>query len=298
MPNSDNLFSVSSAACCREYRNVRDAKTERLEEIRKHCEDLWREFQDYADGHFVSEFSRHFHQRWFEMYLAVSLLRRGIQIQSHGDGPDILLDLGDRRIWIEAVCATAGEAGLPDSVPQTPLGKVARVPIREYVLRIRTSLHDKARKFQTYIDKGTVCAHDTLTIAINTYGIDGIIPDIEDIMMRALYGRGDRILTFDKYTKELKSVGHNTITEVTKKSGSAVRTVPFLDGSMAHISSALVFWGNAANRPTRLGGDCALYPNLSCRYVWSQGVIPMGREWTFSECEDGWKGSPIDYLND
>ena len=38
-----------------------------------HCEDLWSDFWEYADEHFVDEFRVNFHERWFEMYLTVSL---------------------------------------------------------------------------------------------------------------------------------------------------------------------------------------------------------------------------------
>ena len=265
--------------------------------IKEHCEDLWKDFQAHADSHFVSEFSRHFHERWFEMYLAVSLLRRGLKIKSYNEGPDILLDIDDHRIWIEAVCGTPGEIGLPDSVPRIPLGRSGSVPVQEYVLRIRTSLQEKAKKFKRYIDKKIVCERDTLAVAINIYKIDGLMLGVDDLIMRALYGRGDMMLKIDRYTKELKSVDHRTAFEIVKKSGSSVGTMPFVDGSMAHISSALIFSSNAATLPGRLGNDCVLYPNLSCQGSWQEGVIPMGREWTFQECEDGWKGYPINYLS-
>ena len=189
MKNKSKLFSLSSEVCCKEYENVRDAKSERLAEIKSHCEDLWSDFREYADSHFVSEFCRHFHQRWFEMYLAVSLLRRNFDIRSRDAGPDILLQADGCRIWIEAICATAGEVGLPDSVPRVQMGKVTTVPVRQYVLRILTSLQQKAKRFNDYIESGMVCEHDTLAIAINIYGIDGVMPGMENITMRALYGR-------------------------------------------------------------------------------------------------------------
>jgi len=231
------------------------------------------------------------------MYLTVSLLRKGFTVHSQNRGPDIQLEIDGRRIWIEAVCATAGEIGRPDSVPKTAIEQVAAVPVREYTLRILASLQEKAGKFRTYIDKKIVRANDTLAIAINIYEIDGIMPGIDNVIMRALYGRGNPVALIDKYTGELKSVDHQGVMEVVKHSGSAVGTMPFIDGSMAHVSSALVFSNNAANPPKSLGDDCILYPNLSSQSLWHRGAIPMGCEWSFTECEDRWKGSRIDYLN-
>ena len=304
MASKSDLFSVFSEACCEEYKLVRDAKTARLANIKGHCEKLWEDFYEHADHHFVGEFCRHFHQRWFEMYLSVALLHREYELQSRNEGPDILLELDDHRIWIEAVCATAGETGLPDSVPQVPSGKVARVPVDQYVLRISNALREKARRFRQYIDTGIVRECDTLAIAINVYGIDGVMVDIDRVMMRALYGHGDMLLRIDKLTKEPKTIDHEIVTKLVKRSGSEVGITPFVDHSFPHISSAMVFWGNAGfwgnapNPPLRLGDDCNLYPNLSCVNVWRPEAIPMGREWVFVECEDGWKGSPIDHFSD
>ena len=299
-PRKHDLFSVFSDSVCIEYENVRDEKNSRCVQTKRHCEDLWTDYQEYADRHFIREFSRDsckFHERWFEMYFSVSLLRRGMQIESTNVGPDIALDMDGRRIWIEAVCANAGKAGRPDSVPSRPAGQVFDVPVREYVLRIRNSLEYKAKKFKKYKKEGIVCEQDILAIAINIYGIDGIMPNVDDVVMRALYGLGDMELKIDKYTKELKSISHQSITTIHKRSGSPVGTIPFVDDSMDYISSALVFWSNAANLPKKLGDDCVLYPNLSCRNSLPQGVISMGREWRFTEYEDGWQGSPIDYLD-
>ncbi len=296
MQNDCELFSISPTTCCAAYENVRDERNERCAQIKRHCEDLWNDYREYADSHFVSEFCLQFHQRWFEMYLAVSLLRRDFEIRSKDKGPDILLDMGDHRIWIEAVCASGGDIGLPDSVPQMPLGKVVSVPVREYVLRIRNSLQEKARKFQKYIDDIVVGGRDALAVAINIYGIDGIMPDVDHVMMKALYGVGDMVVEFDKYTRKATDVGHESVTEIVKTSGSPVGTMPFVDSSMSHISSALIFWSNAANLPARLGDDCLLYPNLTCRIPWREGAIPMGREWMFAESHKGWTGSPRDYM--
>lgn len=44
---------------------------------RAHCEDLWSDFRDFADSNFKREFAINTHQRWFEMYVTVSLIRAG-----------------------------------------------------------------------------------------------------------------------------------------------------------------------------------------------------------------------------
>jgi hypothetical protein len=50
--------------------------------------------------------------------LGVTLLDAGHSIVAPKPGPDFGLILGGQRIWIEAVTATPGDAGKPDSVPR------------------------------------------------------------------------------------------------------------------------------------------------------------------------------------
>ena len=306
MPYNGELFSIFSNTCSVEYRNVRDAQSaqpehvrEWLERAQEHCEDLWKEFRPYADRHFISEFSRHFHQRWFEMYLAVSLMRRGFEINSKNKGPDILMEVDGRKMWIEAVCVTAGELGRPDSVPRIPNGKLARVPMDQYALRILSSLQEKAAKLRAYIDKGIVLECEILAVAINVHKIDGTVPylHLDDIVMRSLFGLGGGLMKFDKYTGELKETDREIVSEIVKSSGSPVEVQPFVDGSMKHVSAALMFHCDAANIPKKLGDDCMVYPNLSCLNSWPTGIIPMGREWTFGEFENSWKLNQIDHLH-
>ena len=51
-----------------------DANANRWKLARYHCEDLWADFRHLADSNFKTEFASQTHARWFEMYLAVSLL--------------------------------------------------------------------------------------------------------------------------------------------------------------------------------------------------------------------------------
>ena len=75
MNRSRSLFANSHDAPSPEYKYVLNAADERSQEVKAHCEDLWCDFSKHADEHFLDEFPVHFHQRWFEMYLTVSLIR-------------------------------------------------------------------------------------------------------------------------------------------------------------------------------------------------------------------------------
>ena len=72
-----DLFSTPvSDKCSPIYKNMR-TEVERAESVtgiaaRENCQKLWLEYQKFADENFVTEFAKQTHNRWFEMYLAVS----------------------------------------------------------------------------------------------------------------------------------------------------------------------------------------------------------------------------------
>lgn len=189
MKKERGLFSDSSEPSCPEYQDVLNPVNEQCRVAKAHCEDLWRDFSGYATKRFLKEFRLHFHQRWFEMYLTVTFIRAGLTVEyrSREHGPDVLLTSAERRVWIEAVCMTEGQSGKPDSVPPLEHGKVVDVPIKQYVMRIRNSLDEKAKKFKTYLENGVVERDDVLVIAINGGSIPFLFPRLRDCMMRSLY---------------------------------------------------------------------------------------------------------------
>src|SRR5882757_1264405 len=52
-------------------------------------EDLWQEFEPYADPNFLAEFPKRFNQRSWELYLGATFLDRGYNLAQHdAAGPD------------------------------------------------------------------------------------------------------------------------------------------------------------------------------------------------------------------
>jgi hypothetical protein len=108
------LFSTGEAED-RAYCNLYNVVSPEARVGRKFAERLWTQYWPYADATFLTEIRRDFHARFWEMYLTCALLQ---QSQQHGYAiscpkrkkrgvPDILVEYGDLRIWIEAVTATA-----------------------------------------------------------------------------------------------------------------------------------------------------------------------------------------------
>ena len=256
-------------------------ENEHEEKARVDCEKLWSIFRDYADPNFKREFGFRTHERWFEMYLTVSLLRAGRQIRCPKPGPDVCLLEEGRRMWAEAVCANPGDPGRRDSAPATVPGRVYREPTEQYVLRIRNALDGKQRKYRKYMKEGIVSGGDVSVVAINVFEVDGIGPYIESHFRRALYGVGDPLIRIDRRSGEPLEVSNDVVHNVRKASGAEVDLRPFVNGTMGHITAVLGSHAHAFNLPSKPGEDFALYPNLSGDVPWPQEVLKVGRDRVF-----------------
>lgn len=295
MKMRENLFSHSAKGACLTYRKVRDAADDRYESVRVQCEDLWHDFAEHADVNFLKEFATNFHQRWFEMYLTVFLIRTGFEVKCPKPGPDVLVSVDERRIWVEAVCATQGQAGNPDSVPETKVGKTQKTPIPQYVTRIRSSLEEKAEKFRAYIEKETINRDDFTVIALNVSQISGLTAQhLDRCMLGSLYGVGDMVITFDRKSGRHISTDRENVQTISKTSGAQIGVQPFTDGSMENVSCALASCANAFTLPSTLGDDYVLYPNLSCSTRWTKNLLPVAEDWSFRETKEGWSRKKID----
>ena len=205
------------------YASLRAPSNSKAQRVRDYCEDLWRSYSYYAEPQFLAEFPIHFHERWFEMYLTVSLLHRGAQLQKTlPPGPDLLANVKGRRVWIEAVCGSGGEEGLPDSIPEPYFSKPGEpvsggyVPWDRIALRIRSAVEDKRRKLQLYLERGIVTGDDSLLIAINVHRIPYASSDIERYVFRSLFGVGNQVIVVDRKTAEA-AVSYTHLTLPTKR---------------------------------------------------------------------------------
>jgi hypothetical protein len=164
-------------------------------------------------------------------------------------------------------------------------------------LRIRNSLAGKEAKFRRYIEDERVGKDDVLVVALNVHAIPWAWADMGDLMMRALYGVGDLVLTLNRESGTIVGSHHEQLASINKKSsGQPVEIQPFIDGSMGHVSAVLGSRADAANLPGRLGDDLVLYPNLTAIAPWPEGSIQLGDEWTFATSADGWDGRRAQYI--
>ncbi|AZV78995.1 hypothetical protein EBB79_14710 [Parasedimentitalea marina] len=144
---------------------------------------MWSLYEPFADRNFLSEFARQTDQRFWEMYLAYWLLEAGknLVVRMSAEGPDILIEENDQRIWIEAISPTFGDVSNPNSVPDTVdacrQGIMAKTPKTQIELRVTAAVKEKRDKFRGYLKNGIVSKTDVKLIAIGGSAAFQQVPD-------------------------------------------------------------------------------------------------------------------------
>jgi hypothetical protein len=75
------LFS-DEAATDRSYINIRNAKNDKMKELKAHCEALWELFEPFADDQFPVELHSNFDARYWEMYLGAYFIEHGFELDA------------------------------------------------------------------------------------------------------------------------------------------------------------------------------------------------------------------------
>ncbi len=237
-------------------------------QARMFVDELWREYEPYADPHFAREMRSDFNARFWEMYLTCTLLGKSYTVipkQTKAEGPDIKIAYASTTIWIEAVTPTGGDVGRPDSVPSLIMGVAQQVPDDQMILRYRSAIHDKYNdKYFKYLENGTIRSGDCYIIALNGgrlpwHGSDLHIPRI----VRSVLPFGWPQVTFDTSSHENKVVnrGYQYRPSLRKASGSEVDTDIFTKPEYQHISAVMFSNVDVANPTPVMGEDFIIVRN-------------------------------------
>ncbi len=150
------------------YRVIRDEN--RCAKFKSYMEKLWGIYHPYADSDFPKQLAHDFHARFWEMYLACTLIDNSFKIvpkRTKAKGPDIKIDHASTTIWVEAVTLTSGDSNRPDSVPNLQMGVAQQVPDDKIILRYRSAIYDKFKKYCEYLKEGIIREKDCYIIALN-----------------------------------------------------------------------------------------------------------------------------------
>jgi hypothetical protein len=285
---ASTLFEVLPSGASRAYKNLRDPPSENAAKCRAYCDSLWDRFRPYADAHFPQDFAVHTHQRFWEMYLSATLLDAGHMIIAPKPGPDFGLMQYGRRIWIEAVAATPGALGKPDSVPQLEPqeGKMTSgyVPQDKIVLRCTSAIAAKfPTQYKKHLELGLIHPDDCYVIAVNhaeTYHFVDV--GTPPYMLRAVLGLGSHFVTIDRTSGEIASQGVQYRGSISKATGTLVETRLFLSSQSAPVS-AVIGSVTTIGTPVHLGQhnmgqDFLLIHNPTARNALPEEFLIRGQE--------------------
>jgi type I restriction enzyme S subunit len=263
-----------------------DPVHERDSEARSFAERLWVLYIQYADPHFLTEIRHHFHARFWEMYLTCALLEKamehGYSVSCPKPGPDVLLELNGGRIWIEAVAATNGEPGKPDTLIEPDPDGSGRIPEEKIVLRYTTAIRDKYKKYFFYLRKGVVHKNDAYVVAVNKSGLAYRLASAAiDLprFLKALYPIGELEVLIDRETRKFAGTRNRPRFFIPKASQSPVPVQAFVDRRWRGLSAVLCSDVDVFRSSLPLGSDMQLAYNPLCRRPIARGVIPAAREW-------------------
>lgn len=241
------------------YQNTRDHP--RGATYKAFVEELWERYKHLADPHFKEDARNHFLQRFWEMYLAVTLIEQGFDVKKHGPaGPEFFVDDTNGRIWFEAIAPGPGTGA--DQVPGLVPGVASLVPTEQILLRFTHAFEEKRKKYATDLAKGIVSAKDRYVVAINCRGIrEAVYGDTLPYYVQAFLPIGPLTYTFNLGSDDPGASFYQHRPHLNKKSGAQVSTTSFLDESSTFCSAVLHSSVDCANRPEGLGGDFSLLFN-------------------------------------
>lgn len=253
--------------------------------VLKYINQQWEMYHNYADTDFVREFRiaieeiatnpliyqddipvvttqrdlafQKFLQRYWEMRCSTALLQTGCTLlpseKQGSKGPDIILEDGNKRIWIECICPTKGVG--TNEVPQISVipKKVfsGYVPLPEITLRLASSIRTKRDKFYTsYLDQSPelVGDNDPCIIAVNGCNIYDTDHDFEQLppaIANCVYGLGPLSVCFGD------NQSHSFITrreKIQREGKSDIENNVFELSDFKHISAVLYWYTDPWNQ--------------------------------------------------
>ena len=202
-------------------------------DIQAECERLWNPYSKLAQQDFVEEFSKSFHERFWEMYLGVLLREFHPGVTVPKDGPDFAIPHKDTTIFVEATTVSRGEG--PDCVPDISVRSDDddSVPFNECILRVTSGLKKKAFEENRPIQHAK---EGPYVIAMNLLFPEAWLGGSTPLSARAALGVGELLFTmsdnYDRFT--------NHISSILKQSGNDVTTTAFRCPDYDHVSALLV----------------------------------------------------------
>jgi hypothetical protein len=169
------------------------------------------------------------------------------------------------------------------------------VPTDQVTMRVSGALRDKAARLKEYRERGVIASEHQALVAINVHAIPHGVYDAQRYGLGATYGQGPQVITIDRATLEVTGSHVQYTPELRRSSGNTVNAAPFLHPGLEHVTGALVSGTNAANCPAPLGVDFMILPNQNASPGYTEGQLPLGREWRLQRAEGGYNSEIIEH---
>jgi len=286
---SKKLFT-GGKGCDPAYNGI--AENDHIEAIKgkKFCLELWKCFEQYADEHFVNEIKIDFHARFWEMYLTCTFWESGLPVFCPKPGPDLLLSYDQLSIWVEAIAPNNGSDSSEDQVPMYKSGNAQKVPNEKIILRYRSAIEEKSKKYHGYINNNIIAKGDSYIIAVNGCKVRSARVELDPPrIVRSVFPIGDKHITIDKHTGNTIDTGFCFKKLISKASGAQVPTDIFLDKKYSHISGILFSVSDCCNRPDINGHDFVFIHNPTAENPVPYGFLKIGREYIAELIADEYK---------
>lgn len=283
MTEADSIFKTNGTD--QVYCDIKDEINSRCQESKIFVEELWGKAHKYLDSDILKELPVQFHQRFWEIYLAASLLEAGLDLQrSRGrDGPDICIKADDgSTVWVEAVTASPGEGN--DAVQEAEIGTVISVPDNQIKLRLLNAFAEKSKKYKCYRKKNWVSSEEPYIIAINAAQVPSASLELEiPRIVRSLLPFGFQVLHLSRETLEVTETSYEYQGQVIKASGTEIETTSFLNREYSGISAVIYSCVDAFNYPTEISKALLLFHNPRATTPLPLGFIKKGYEYWVDE---------------
>jgi hypothetical protein len=236
-----------------------------IKERREKFDRLWEAYQLLADKNFLSDIKKHFHQRTWEMYLGVALVKNSFDISSFNQGPDFIINKGKtNEFFIEAVACEKGDS--KSKVPDMVHNIVQDVPEEEMLIRLANSLDSKYKKYKDFIRK----ENKPYIIAVNKGELGYIDPQIP-LILKCLFGI--EFEHFKKINDKFVYAGW-TKREFIEKENKATVPMTFFENEEHKIVSAVIYSNKTVlNHPDKIGLDCIVIHNPNALNPVDEGIF-------------------------
>lgn len=275
------LFALQGDEWCQRYLTVRDSDDLVAANVRERVDGLWNIYKPYADYNFADQFGRHIDQRFWEMYLACTFLNLGYELMPRPGGPDICTSHQNRRVWIEAIAPTPGQADHPDRVPALETDDAGWVPEQKIIMRYTAAVREKKARFNDYENRRLIEPGDICIIAVSGASMQlwGSGADDVPYIVQAVYPIGKFYVRISPDTRKVVETGHQYRPAIPKSSGASVSTTAFLDARYRRIGGLIFSVSNLWNFPENFGRDFITLHNFRADNPIPRGVVKRGREY-------------------